>query len=218
MPCLNEAESLSFAIEEAKVFIEESKIDAEILIADNGSDDGSVDIAKEHGARVIHVPVRGYGSALRAGIGAAEGKYIIMGDSDGSYDFYHLYDFVDKLREGYSLVMGNRFKGGIERGAMPFSHRYLGVPVLSLMGRLRYKTSIGDFHCGLRGFNKEKALALGLKTDGMEFATEMIGAFVKAKEPICEVPTILRPDKRSGHSKLRPIRDALRHIKFMLTK
>lgn len=216
MPCLDEAESIAFSIGEAKGFIEKSGVEAEILIADNGSSDGSADVALRHGARVIHVPERGYGNALRAGIRAAEGRYIIMGDCDGSYDFYHLDGFVERLRQGYTLVMGNRYRGGIEKGAMPFSHRYLGVPILSFIGRLRYKTGIGDFHCGLRGFERQKALSLNLNASGMEFATEIIGAFAGAGEPICEIPAVLRRDRRGGKSKLRPFQDALRHLKLML--
>ncbi|MBQ7981729.1 MAG: glycosyltransferase family 2 protein [Oscillospiraceae bacterium] len=216
MPCLNEEKTISFCIDEAKRFIKESGISAEILIADNGSTDRSAEIAESMGARVVTIAEKGYGNALIGGIKAAYGKYIIMGDCDMSYDFYHLDEFVKKLREGNCLVMGNRFKGGIEKGAMPFSHKYFGVPFLSLAGRLRYNTAIGDFHCGIRGFNREKALALGLKCTGMEFATEIIARFVKSGEKTEEIPVPLRKDGRNAKSHLRSIPDGLRHLKFIL--
>lgn len=217
MPCLNEEKTIAFCVNEAKKYIEESGIDAEILIADNNSTDRSREIAEEYGARVISVTEKGYGNALIGGIKAAEGKYVIMGDCDMSYDFYHLGGFVEKLREGYGLVMGNRFTGGIEKGAMPFSHRYLGVPVLSLLGKIRFRTSVGDFHCGLRGFDREKALALGLSCGGMEFATEIIGKFSLSGEKIAEIPTPLRKDGRGGPSHLNTIRDGWRHLKYIIT-
>lgn len=216
MPCLNEEKTICFCIEEAKRYIEESGISAEILIADNGSTDRSAEIAESMGARVVTVQEKGYGNALIGGINAAYGKYIIMGDCDMSYDFYHLDKFIEKLREGYGLVMGNRFRGGIEKGAMPFSHKYFGVPALSLAGRLRYKTTIGDFHCGIRGFDREKALALGLKCEGMEFATEIIARFVKSGAKITEIPVPLRRDRRNAKSHLRSIPDGWRHLKFIL--
>lgn len=217
MPCLDEIEGIADSISEAKKFIARSGVNAEILIADNGSTDGSDKVAKELGARVIYIQKRGYGAALIEGIKEANGRYIIMGDSDGTYDFLNLEPYLEKLRSGYSLVVGNRFKGGISRGAMPFSHRYIGVPMLSLLARIRYKAAIGDFHCGLRGFDREKALAFGLSSCGMEFATELIGAFAKAGEPICEIPAILRPDKRKGKPKLRTFRDGFRHLRFIIT-
>ena len=218
MPCLNEAEGIGLAITEAAAFIERSGVSAEILIADNGSTDGSDKIARQLGARGIQVAEKGYGAALIAGISAAEGKYIIMGDSDGSYDFLNLELFLQKLREGYTLVVGNRYEGGIQKGAMPFSHRYVGVPLLSFLGRLRYKTFISDFHCGLRGFDRARALELGLRSPGMEFATEIIGAFALAEEPICQLPTTLRRDRRSGRPKLRTIRDGVRHLRLIFLK
>lgn len=216
MPCLNEEKTIGFCIDEAARFISESGIAAEILIADNGSTDRSAEIAEGKGARVVEVMEKGYGNALIGGINAARGKYIIIGDCDMSYDFYHLDGFVAKLREGYALVVGNRFRGGIEKGAMPFSHRFLGIPALSLAGRLRYGTSIGDFHCGIRGFDREKALMLGLKCGGMEFSTEIIGRFVKSGERVTEIPVPLRRDGRNAKSHLRTIPDGWRHLKFIL--
>ena len=162
MPCLNEAETLEDCIHKAKTFLEKSGVVGEVLIADNGSTDGSIEIAKRCGARVEHVPVKGYGAALIGGCKAAKGKYVIMGDADDSYDFLNLMPFVEKLREGYELVMGNRFKGGIAKGAMPPLHRYLGNPVLSFIGRLFFPSDIGDFHCGLRGYEREAMLKLDL--------------------------------------------------------
>lgn len=215
MPCLNEAESIGFCIREARGSIEKLGLDAEILIADNGSSDASAAIAAELGARVVTVPEKGYGAALLGGIRAARGKYIIMGDADGSYDFGNLSPFVEALRSGADLVMGDRFRGGIEKGAMPLSHHW-GVRFLSTMGRWRYRTEVHDFHCGLRGFDREKALALGLACPGMEFATEIIAAFAMSGAVITQVPTVLRRDKRSGRSHLRTIRDGWRHLRFIL--
>lgn len=215
MPCLNEAASLAFCISEAKAGIERLGLDAEILIADNGSSDGSPDIAARNGARVVSVPQKGYGAALLGGIAAAEGRYILMGDADGSYDFSHPDLFVDALRQGYRLVVGNRFSGGIAPGAMPFSHR-IGVPLLSGLARLRFHAPIWDFHCGLRAFHRKTALALSLHCTGMEFATEMIAAFAGAGVPVCEVPTVLHCDHRKGRGHLRTIRDGIRHLRYIL--
>lgn len=215
MPCLNEARSLAFCIEEAKDCIRRLGLNAEILIADNGSTDSSPDIAIQNGARVVSVTEKGYGAALLGGIGVARGRYIIMGDADGSYDFRHLDSFVEKLREGNALVMGNRFRGGIEPGAMSRSH-WLGVKFLSMLARLRYHVSVGDFHCGLRGFDRKKALSLGLECPGMEFATELIARFAWSGAQIAEVSTPLRRDKRGGRSHLRTVRDGLRHLHFIL--
>lgn len=216
MPCLNEAETLEICIKKAKTFLAESNIDGEVLIADNGSDDGSIDIATRCGARVINVPRKGYGSALIAGTKNAAGKYVIMGDADDSYDFLSLMPFVEKLREGYDLVMGNRFAGGIDKDAMPFLHRYLGNPVLSFLGRLFFKSKIGDFHCGLRGFNRDRILELGLQTTGMEYASEMVVMSELAEFKITEVPTKLHKDGRSRAPHLRSFHDGWRHLKFLL--
>ena len=215
MPCLNEAETLEFAINEAKRAIERLKLDAEILIADNDSTDHSAEIALRNGARVTNVKLRGYGSALIGGIRAARGRYIIMGDCDGSYDFAHPDLFVEELRKGAKLVIGDRFKGGIEPGAMPWSHKW-GVPFLSALARWRFKTDIRDFHCGLRGFDRETALKLNLVCPGMEFATEMIARFAQGGEKIVQVPTPLRKDKRAGNPHVRTVRDGFRHLKFIL--
>lgn len=188
----------------------------EILIADNGSTDGSPDIATANGARVIHVEQKGYGAALRAGIAAARGQYIVMGDSDCSYDFGEVPRFLDTLEEGYDLVMGNRFAGGIMPGAMPWHHRYIGNPVLSGIGRLLYRTPIRDWHCGLRGFDREKFLALGLKSPGMEFASEMIIRASKIGSRIAEISICLYPDDRGRRPHLRSFRDGIRHLNEML--
>lgn len=216
MPCLNEADSIAFCIQEIKSCIERTGIEAEILVADNGSTDGSQMIAEELGARVVCVEEKGYGACLRGGIEAASGRYIIMGDSDGSYDFSHLDLFIDGLREGYSLVMGNRFKGGIEKGAMPYLHK-LGVPMLSFLARMRFKCKVYDFHCGLRGFVRQEALALDLKCSGMDFATEIIARFSVNNNKILEVPTVLRKDKRKNSTPhLRTFRDGFRHLRYIM--
>ena len=216
MPCLNEAETLETCIGKARTYLETSGVEGEILIADNGSTDGSQEIARRCGARVVDVAERGYGAALIGGCQAAKGTYVIMGDADDSYDFLHLDPFVEKLREGYDLVMGNRFKGGIEPGAMPPLHRYLGNPVLSFIGRLFYPSKIGDFHCGLRGSNRESIGRLGLQTTGMEYASEMVVKATLYKLKIAEVPTTLKKDGRSHAPHLRSFRDGWRHLKFLL--
>jgi glycosyltransferase involved in cell wall biosynthesis len=197
MPCLNEAETLQVCVEKARGFLDRSGITGEVVVADNGSTDGSQEIATAAGARVVPVPQRGYGSALSAGIEAARGRYVIMGDADDSYDFSDLSAFVRELRAGADLVMGNRFAGGIDEGAMPPLHRYLGNPVLSLIGRVFFKTKIRDFHCGLRGFDRARILALNLHTTGMEFASEVVVRSVLADYRIAEVPTRLAKDGRS---------------------
>jgi glycosyltransferase involved in cell wall biosynthesis len=216
MPCLDEAETLEICIQKALASIDEMGIDGEVLIADNGSEDGSQEIARRCGARVIQAPLRGYGGALLAGIEHAHGKFIIMGDADDSYDFSKLDLFVAKLREGYDLVMGNRFKGGIKPGAMPPLHRYLGNPVLSFLGRLFFPSAIGDFHCGLRGFSREAAERMELQTTGMEFASEMVVKATLLKMKVAEVPTTLSPDGRSRAPHLRSWRDGWRHLRFLL--
>lgn len=216
MPCLNEEKTVGECIRQARRGAEKLGLSYEILIADNGSDDNSREIAEKCGARVVVVPEKGYGSALIGGIKAAMGRYIIMGDCDLSYDFTSLEGFVNCLREGADLVMGNRFKGKIEKGAMPFMHRYFGVPLLSFMGRVRFRTDVGDFHCGIRAFDRDKALALGLSCTGMEFATEIIGKFAMSGAVIKEIPADLRCDGRNGRSHLRSIRDGFRHLFLMM--
>ncbi|MCB0208236.1 MAG: glycosyltransferase family 2 protein [Anaerolineae bacterium] len=216
MPCLNEAETLELCINKAQTFLYEHNVKGEVIIADNGSTDGSQMIATRLGAKVIQVKEKGYGAALLGGIEAAEGQYIIMGDSDDSYDFTNLMPFVEKLREGYDLVMGNRFKGGIAPGAMPPLHRYLGNPVLSWLGRLFFQTPISDFHCGLRGFNRSAVKQLDLQTTGMEFASEMVVKASLYGQSVAEVPTTLSPDGRSRQPHLRSWRDGWRHLRFLL--
>lgn len=216
MPCLNEAATVGNCIAKARGFLERAGIAGEVLIADNGSKDGSPAVAEAGGARVVAVAERGYGAALRAGIGAARGRYIIIGDADDSYDFSRLDAFVEKLRAGYPLVMGNRFKGGIRQGAMPRLHRYLGNPVLSFIGRLFFRTRVGDFHCGLRGFSRSAVMSLDLRTPGMEFASELVVKAALAGWRIAEVPTTLDPDRRGRPSHLRSWRDGWRHLRFLL--
>lgn len=216
MPCLNEAETLATCIGKARGYLARSGISGEVVIADNGSTDGSQDIAREAGARVVEISGRGYGAALSGGIAEAAGRYVIMGDADDSYDFSNLDGFIAALRAGNKLVMGNRFAGGIAPGAMPPLHRYLGNPVLSFVGRLFFRSSIGDFHCGLRGFDREAILALNLRTTGMEFASEMVVKATLAELPIAEVPTTLSPDGRSRRPHLRSFRDGWRHLRFLL--
>ncbi len=216
MPCLNESETLAGCITEAMGFLKRSGLTGEVLISDNGSTDGSQQIAVDNGARVVNAPERGYGAALLHGVQEAQGKYIIMGDSDGSYDFGHLDPFIEKLRAGYDLVMGNRFKGGIQPGAMPRKNRLLGNPVLTGIGKIVFTIpAIGDFHCGLRGFSKDAFLRMDLRTTGMEFASEMVVKSSLAKMKITEVPTVLRKDGRSRPPHLRPWRDGWRHLSFL---
>ncbi|WP_040687843.1 MULTISPECIES: glycosyltransferase family 2 protein [Pseudanabaena] len=216
MPCLNEAETLGTCITKAKNYFLHHDIDGEVLIADNGSTDGSQEIATRLGARIVHIQEKGYGNALRGGIANAEGRYIIIGDADDSYDFSDLTLFINKLLEGYELVMGNRFKGGIKKGAMPPLHRYLGNPVLTWIGRLFFPSPCGDFHCGLRGFRKDAIESLNLRTTGMEFASEMVVKASLYKMQIAEVPTILYPDGRNRSPHLRSWRDGWRHLRFLL--
>jgi glycosyltransferase involved in cell wall biosynthesis len=216
MPCLNEAETLAFCVRQAVTALRDNNVAGEVVVADNGSTDGSQKIATEEGARVVDVPVRGYGAALIAGIEAARGKYILMADADASYHFEHLPRFLPKLEEGYDLVMGNRFSGSIEPGAMPPLHRYLGNPVLSTIGRIFFRIPVRDFHCGLRAFRRDPILALNLRTTGMEFASEMVVKSSLASLRMTEVPTTLSPDGRSRPPHLRSWRDGWRHLRFLL--
>jgi glycosyltransferase involved in cell wall biosynthesis len=216
LPCLNEAETLAVCISKAASFLRQHGVSGEIVIADNGSTDGSQQIAAAHGARVVPITERGYGAALTGGIRAADGRYVIMADADDSYDLAHLFPFLEKLRAGFDLVMGNRFKGGIKPGAMPPLHRYLGNPVLSGIGRLFFRSPARDFHCGLRGFNKAAIESLDLHTTGMEFASEMVVKASLGGLKIAEVPTTLSPDGRSRPPHLRSWRDGWRHLRFLL--
>jgi len=216
MPCLNEAETIAVCIRKANGFLERTGVAGEVVIADNGSTDGSQAIAESLGARVVPIAKRGYGAALLGGIRAARGRYVIMGDSDDSYDFSSLDAFVGALREGWQLVMGNRFLGGIAPGAMPPLHRYLGNPVLTATGRVLYGSPSGDFHCGLRGFDRDAVLGLGLNLPGMEFASEMVVKATIQKLRITEVPTTLSKDGRSRPPHLRSWRDGWRHLRFLL--
>jgi glycosyltransferase involved in cell wall biosynthesis len=216
IPCLNEAETLGTCIEKAKIFLARTGIRGEVLVADNGSTDESVSIANALGAHVVLVPGRGYGAALLGGIAAARGGYVIMGDADDSYDFSRLDGFVAKLREGYELVMGNRFTGGIAPGAMPVLHRWLGNPLLSLLGRAFFQAGVGDFHCGLRGFRTQAIRDLDLRSTGMEFASEMVVRGRLARLRITEVPTTLKKDGRSRAPHLHTWRDGWRHLRFLL--
>lgn len=217
MPCLNEGNSVGFCVAQARRYLGSKGIVGEVLVVDNGSEDDSHDQAYKAGARVVTLKDRGYGNALRYGIIQSRGKYIIIGDCDGSYDFSNLDGFLNNLRNGKDLVIGNRLNV-IKKGAMPWSHRYIGVPLLSWLGRKVYNTEIKDFHCGLRGINRESFLKLDMKSSGMEFASEMIGRAVKEKLSISEIPITLYPDKRDGKSHLRPIRDGFRHIIIILRR
>ena len=216
MPCLNEAETLKICIDKAMKYLSDNNISGEVVIGDNGSTDGSQDIARGCGARIIDIPRKGYGSALMGAIQAAKGKYVIMGDSDDSYDFGNLNTYLEKLRDGYDLVMGNRFKGGIAKGAMPFLHYYLGNPVLSFIGKLFFGGGVNDFHCGLRGFRQDIITVLNLQTTGMEFASEMVVKAQINKLKIIEVPTTLSVDGRTRPPHLRTWRDGWRHLRFLL--
>jgi glycosyltransferase involved in cell wall biosynthesis len=216
LPCLNEAETLATCIKKARGSMEALGVAGEIVVADNGSTDGSQAIADSLGARVVPVPERGYGAALRTGIAAAEGRFVIMADADDSYALDDLGPFVDALRAGADLVMGNRFAGGIEPGAMPALHRYLGNPVLSWVGRLFFRVPINDFHCGMRGFRRDRVMELRLTTVGMEFASEMVVRSAINGLHITEVPTTLKPDGRSRAPHLRTWRDGWRHLRFLL--
>ena len=216
MPCLNEAETVATCVRKAVSFLREHGIVGEVVVADNGSSDRSQALAETAGARVVQVTERGYGRALIGGILAARGRYIIMGDADDSYDFTSLMPFLERLRTGADLVMGNRFQGGIAPGAMPPLHRYLGNPVLSFIGRLFFRTKVGDFHSGMRGFRRESVLGLGLQAAGMEFASEMVVKATLADQRVEEVATTLSPDGRSRPPHLRSWRDGWRHLRFLL--
>ncbi|MGC2412387.1 MAG: glycosyltransferase family 2 protein [Stellaceae bacterium] len=216
MPCLNEAVTVGRCIDKARGFLTRSAVRGEIIVADNGSTDGSQGIAQARGARIVEVAARGYGSALLGGIQAARGTYVIIGDSDDSYDFSALGGFLEQLRAGFDLVMGNRFAGGIAPGAMPALHRYLGNPVLSAIGRAFFHSPCRDFHCGLRGFRRDAILGLDLQAPGMEFASEMVVKATIQGLAITEVPTTLSPDGRGRPSHLRSWRDGWRHLRFLL--
>jgi glycosyltransferase involved in cell wall biosynthesis len=215
MPCLNEVSSISICINKALGFLKKNDVDGEVLIADNGSSDGSQALALQHGARVINVSEKGYGNALFYGIQAAKGDFIIMADADDSYDFSDLKPFIQAYDEGYDFVIGNRFKGGIEPGAMPWKNQYIGNPILSFIGRLLFNINIRDFHCGLRGITKKAFIELDLRTTGMEFASEMVIKSSMKNIKVKEVPTKLYPDSRNRKPHLRPWRDGWRHLKFM---
>jgi glycosyltransferase involved in cell wall biosynthesis len=216
MPCLNEEQTLSVCINKAMNYLKLNSIDGEVIVADNGSIDSSIKIASENGARGVSVSTKGYGAALQGGINDANGMYVIMGDADDSYDFSNLSPFIKELENGHDLVMGNRFQGGIEDGAMPFLHRYLGNPVLSFVGRLFFKSPVGDFHCGLRGFTKEAFQKMELKSTGMEFASEMVVKATMLKLNIAEVPTTLSKDGRNHPPHLNTWRDGWRHLRFLI--
>lgn len=216
MPCLNEARTVAVCIDKARAALAALGVAGEVVVADNGSTDGSPDLARAHGARVVAVSRKGYGSALQAGIAAARGTYVIMGDADDSYDFSRLAPFVERLRAGDDLVMGNRFQGGIRPGAMPWHHRYVGNPVLTGILNLFFRSPIGDAHCGLRGFRKDAYQKLGLNSPGMEFASEMIVKACLHQQKIGEVPVVLHPDGRGRPPHLRSFRDGWRHLRFLL--
>lgn len=216
MPCLNEEETIGICIKKAKKYLEKTKISGEVLVVDNGSTDRSVEISKSMGVRVVKEENKGYGSALIKGTQSAKGKYVIMGDSDDSYNFEELDDFISKLNEGYDLVIGNRFSGKIEKGAMSFSHQYIGNPILSGIARKLYKTTIGDFHCGLRGYLRKSILDLNLRQPGMEYASEMIVEALKHNLKITEIPITLYKDGRTKRSHLRTIRDGMRHLIYLI--
>jgi glycosyltransferase involved in cell wall biosynthesis len=217
LPCLNEEETLAGCIEEILASFATLGVRGQVVVADNGSTDRSTEIARGLGAKVVRQPVRGYGAALMAGFEAADAPFIVMGDADGSYDFGTIGPMLQRLREGYDLVMGNRFAGGIHEGAMPPLHRYLGNPVLSFLGRSVSRAPVGDFHCGLRGLTKDAFRRMRLRTHGMEFASEMVVAAAKQGLRITEVPTVLRKDRRSRPPHLRSFRDGWRHLRFIAT-
>ena len=216
MPCLNEARTVETCVRKARASLERLKIDGEVVVADNGSTDGSPAIAAEAGARVVPATARGYGNALAAGIAAARGRYVIMGDADDSYDFSDLGPLVERLRSGYDLVVGNRFAGGIRPGSMPWLHEHLGNPVLSFVGRRLFGTPCGDIYCGLRGFDREKIAALNLRSGGMEFAIEMVVKATMSRLRIAEIPTVLSPDAEGRAPHLKTWRDGWRSLRLLL--
>ena len=216
MPCLNEQETVGVCVRKAISSLREAGIRSEVIVADNGSTDGSIEIAQAEGARVVNVGEKGYGNALKGGILASRGEYVLMADSDDSYNFSHIPLFLEQLRAGSDLVMGNRFRGGIERQAMPFLHRYLGNPVLTGIGRLFFRSPCGDFHCGIRGFRKDSFVRMGIRSTGMEFASEMVVKASLLQMKVSEVPTTLSPDGRSRAPHLRTWRDGWRHLRFLL--
>src|SRR5208337_1081411 len=216
LPCLNERETVGICVSKALAALAAAGLNGEVIVADNGSTDGSIEIAKSAGARVVRVDERGYGNALKGGIQAARGVYVLMADSDDSYEFGHLPRFVEQLRNGSELVMGNRFRGGIEKGAMPFLHRYLGNPVLTALGRLFFRSPCQDFHCGLRAFRKDSYERMDIRSTGMEFASEMVVKASLLRMNVSEVPTTLSPDGRSHPPHLRTWHDGWRHLRFLL--
>jgi glycosyltransferase involved in cell wall biosynthesis len=216
MPCLNERETVAVCVRKAMGALRDAGIPGEVIVADNGSTDGSVELAQAEGARVVNIEQKGYGSALKGGILAARGKYVLMADSDDSYDFSHAPRFVQQLRTGSDLVMGNRFQGGISDKAMPFLHRYLGNPVLSGIGRLFFGSPCSDFHCGMRGFRRDSFLQMDIRSTGMEFASEMVVKATLMRMKVSEVPTTLNPDGRNRPPHLRTWRDGWRHLRFLL--
>ena len=216
LPCLNEERTVGACVTQALTFLQGNRLGGEVIVADNGSTDCSREAAERAGARVVCVEEKGYGSAVRAGIEAAHGRYIIMGDADQSYDLLNLMPFVEQLHAGCDLVMGNRFKGGIHKGAMPWHHRYIGNPVLSFIGKLFFGSPANDFHCGLRAFSKDAAERMKLQTTGMEFASEIVIKASLLRMKVCEVPTPLLPDQRDRRPHLRSFRDGWRHLRFLL--
>jgi glycosyltransferase involved in cell wall biosynthesis len=217
MPCLNEERTLGICVDKALSAFRAMGVAGEVVVADNGSTDGSVAVARAHGARVVHQSIKGYGAALQAGIDAAAGDFIIIGDADDSYDWTAIAPFVEAWRNGYDMVMGNRFRGGIQPDAMPALHRYLGNPVLSFISRLAFRVPLGDFHCGMRGFSKSAYEKMRPRTLGMEYATEMIASAVRSGLRITEIPVTLFPDKRDRPPHLRSFRDGWRHLRFIVT-
>ena len=216
MPCLNERETVGVCVRKAMTALRETGIAGEVIVADNGSTDGSVEIARAEGARVVNIEEKGYGSALKGGISASRGEYVLMADSDDSYNFAHIPLFVEQLRAGADLAMGNRFRGGIADQAMPFLHRYLGNPALTGLGKLFFGSPCGDFHCGIRGFRKDSFHRMDIRSTGMEFASEMVVKASLLRMKVSEVPTTLSPDGRSRAPHLRTWRDGWRHLRFLL--